>query len=74
MGASRPEVFDEMEVPFPEIMDVSGIMPFSPLKNNIRFGEIYLLYHKGLRMSQAINQLSFLPASCWFLAWLIFRH
>jgi hypothetical protein len=38
-------------------------------ENQPRFGETYLLYLNGRRVSQSSNKLCLLPASCWFPTW-----
>lgn len=50
-----------------------NITPLSPLKFNWLFWGICRIDLQGWRISQARNQKSLLPASHWFLSWLINR-
>jgi hypothetical protein len=49
------------------------VTPCSLLKVNWCFGRICCLHLQGRKISEAKNQQSLLPASCWFLARLILR-
>jgi hypothetical protein len=49
------------------------ITPCSPLKVNPLFGGTCSLHFQGQIISQARSQICLIPASYWFLAWIILR-